>query len=204
MTTPDETRAVHADLGALRGLRRVFAGNHAELAQQLTVRDDPGKWLPLASDRGRGQLVLDNLDRLLFNYLSSAYSLSTSVWEICDKRGGIAAFPDYIEVSPWGKPGLLGFEFVLRNVVQHQRVTVTTQTIKFRRESTDDPLMGGMDFTLSMEQLRALDYGSARARQYVSSLAADLTLTEIIDTFTPALLGFVDWFISGLASAFGV
>jgi len=35
MTTPDEIRAVRVDIGALRGLRRVFAGNHAELAHQL-------------------------------------------------------------------------------------------------------------------------------------------------------------------------
>src|SRR5580704_17233289 len=80
--------AVAVDRGALAGILRVFRGNHRELEAAIAIREDPGEWLRLVSDRVAGQMHSDELDRLLFNYVASAYSLSASAWKISKRRWG--------------------------------------------------------------------------------------------------------------------
>jgi hypothetical protein len=149
------------------------------------------------------QPYLDNLDRLLFNYLASGYSMSASAWKIRDRVGGDLVFPDYAARNPYTKPGLTSFVFELRHVAQHDRVTVSAARISMERLEGEIGFKDGPDFFLSLEQLRWLRYKSAEKAAFLETLTTDLSLGTIIAGFTPELLTFIDWFIGELITVAG-
>jgi hypothetical protein len=194
--------AISKDLGAVRGLRRVFLGNHRELEAKLSIVDDPAKWLPIWSvDGGQLQPYLDDLDRHFFNYLASAFSLSASIFDIKKHLRGVVQFPGYKGKNPYETSELAAFVLQLRNVVQHDRVTVAQGRISYSRSELGSPFEGGPSFVIGLEQLQTLDYVKPEPPEYVQNLTEDLPLSAVVDGFTPELLAFADWFMAELKAA---
>jgi len=194
--------AISKDLGAVRGLRRVFLGNHQELETKLSIVNDPAKWLPIWSiDSGQLQPFLDDLDRHFFNYLASAFSLSASIFDIKKHLRGVVQFSGYKAKNPYETSELAAFVLQLRNVVQHDRVTVAQGKMSYSRSEPGSPLEGGPSFVIGLDQLQTLDYVKPDPPEYVQNLTEDLPLSTVVDGFTPELLAFAEWFMADLKAA---
>jgi hypothetical protein len=194
--------AISKDLGAVHGLRRVLVGNDREPTAKLAVVNDPTEWLPVWSIGG-GQLqpYLDELDRQFFNYLASAFSLSTSIFDIKKRLRGTVQLPDYKNRNPYETSELSAFVLQLRHVVHHDRITVARGGLSFSRLEIDVPFEGGPCFVLELDQLQSLDYGKPEPPANVQKLTEDLNIATVVDGFTSELLAFVDWFVTELTGA---
>ncbi len=187
------------DRNSLDDTIRVFRGNHWELSQALAVGRDPHKWLPLmaqTNDEGFWKFM-DELDRLLHNYLASAFSLSSCMWEIKRSRGwpSKAEGLEFERRSPYKRPGPTSFMFALRHAAQHQRIPMTSGGIRGWRDEKSGRLESEAYFFLVLADLRRLNWKRApEGRAYLDALSEDPRLDTLVDVFTDELIAFAMWF----------
>lgn len=193
------------DLRRVEASGKVFHGNHHELKVATLIVDDPEQWLPLIStDNREGHArYLDNIDRLLHNYLAAAYSLSTCMYKVFQRRGW-AARPEgaaYLSRTPIKQPGLPAFMFGLRHVAQHDRIPLTVSYDKGCRDGTGQMVMESY-FAVSLDGLRLLDWSKSKESRegfkYLHGLSEDPRLDQLAPQFTTELLRFTLWFKSEL------
>lgn len=185
---------LRSELNYVITARRVFLGNHAELQHAVTVVHRPDEWLPIIDDDGTYAVFSDELDRLLHNYLASAYSLSSVAFKVAKKRwGGSRAMHDYLAEAPFGNDPISDFMFGLRSASQHERIPLSP--LRQRVFGGDDGPRLVEAFILNVEDLRALDWSRAeRALTYLNALDEDPDLLSLVEHFTSAMWKFTLWF----------
>jgi hypothetical protein len=192
--------SLRADLDSILTSRRIFHGNHAELLTALRVTDSFDTWLPLIDTRNleRFAQFRDELDRLLHNYLSSAYTLSSTAYTVVAKRWakGSAEMAAYLAEAPYSRSGLCAFMFGVRHATQHERVPFTWASWGAEQTAPGE-WRHDQKFVLPLDDLRALDWsGSAvskRGREHLDSLADAPDLRVSVEEFTGHLWRFTDW-----------
>lgn len=176
--------------------RRVFLGNNFELQTKLKSRDTD-KWLPFMDvpSKEYGDYI-DELDRLLHNYLASAYSLSCCMRQIMLRYWkGQPEEQEYLDQTPFRKPGLPAFMFGLRNATQHERIPMTSSGVKGWRDKDSESLVAEAYFFLVVKDLQEFDWSRSPAGlEYLNSLTDNPRLDEVAAEFTSKLLEFAEWF----------
>jgi hypothetical protein len=189
--------AVVKDLRSVAASVRIFLGNHDELDRAIGIIKDPARWLPIVDIRNREAYgrFMDELDRLLHNYFASAYSLSSCMNKIRERRWrGHPAEAEYFSRTPYLKTGLPAFMFGLRHATQHERVPLTWSGMHGWRDERGE-LVAEDFFALSLDDLRSLNWNRTRDKgAYLDSLAEDPRLDSLLSEFTSELWQFSKWF----------
>lgn len=192
--------SLRVDLGSILTSRRIFHGNHAELMRALQVTDDPGQWLPLMdiTEPERFAQFRDELDRLLHNYLSSAYTLSSTEFSVAARRWpkGTADREAYERTTPYNKTGSTAFVFGLRHATQHERIPFTWASWDAAQVSPGGWQMDAR-FVLPRDELKKLDWSRSpvakAGREYLESLSSDPDLRQIVEAFSTEAWSFAGW-----------
>ena len=184
------------DLDVIPRAHRIFVANHDELASKLRILDDPGQWLPIRSS-GSGNLIpfLHEVERLLHNFLAAAYTLSSTIFKVANRRWalGTEERSAYEAENPFRQPGVSAFVFGLRNIAQHDTIPLAWSHSSARR-NPDGTFTLTESMTLIREALLKLDWSRGQlGRKYLDELEHDPDLREIIERFSSVAMTFTAW-----------
>lgn len=175
---------------------RIFLGNNFELQTKLTV-PDPDRWLPFMDlPLEEHANYIDELDRLLHNYLASAYSLSSCMRQIMLRYWkGKPEEQECLVRTPFLQSGLPAFMFGLRNAAQHERIPMMSSVVKASRDQDSGRLLAKPYFFLVVKDLQGLDWSRSTAGlEYLNSLTDSPRLDGLVAEFTSKLVRFESWF----------
>jgi hypothetical protein len=175
------------DLDVIPRAHRIFVANYEELVSKLRVLEDPGRWLPIKSPASTELPVfLNEVERLLHNFLAAAYTLSSTIFKVAKRRWalGTKEHSAYETHNPFRQPGVSAFVFGLRNIAQHDTIPLAWSNSSARR-SPEGTFTLTESMTLNREQLLKLDWSRGESgRQYLDALDHDPDLREMAASFT--------------------
>jgi hypothetical protein len=182
-----------ARLGAVARMYRVFLGNHRELVGLLRGAAEPEAAIRLWDVQNRDQFdsFLEEVDRLLHNYLSSAMALVDHTRRLVSKEGGPPAFLSGYEDARkrlFGTP-VAFFVQGLRNLTLHRELPVVQGQLSWAREQ---PLRTRV--LLERSHLLEWDGWAKDAREVIASSESDMDLLPILEEYSQAVMRFHDWF----------
>lgn len=176
---------------------RVFLGNHAELRGFLDHIAAPLVNVNMWDERHRYRVdyALDEVARLLHNYISAVISLvdATRVF-VRTHYAGTELFKEYERrvKSDFADAPLHRFLQDLRNYSLHYRLPAMRAITSFKRRKD-----GGFDldnaFRLDTNKLKEWDGWKAKAREYLETLGSEADLRHIIDAYEPVVTDFQRW-----------
>jgi hypothetical protein len=206
------------DLDGISRAHRIYLANYQELDDKLEVPDDPGQWLPI-SNQGSGRLIrfLGEVERLLHNFLAAAYTLSSTLYTVANRRWprGTRERQAYEQETPFRRPGIIAFVYGLRNLAQHDTIPLTFNREEWRR-NPDGSTTWTASIILNRDALLRLDWGEEATkgtkqppenrlgREYLDHLGHDPDLRQVIREFSPAAVRFTAWFFDHMADDFGL
>lgn len=184
------------DLDAIPRAHRIFLANYEELARKLAVLDDPARWLPIRSE-GSELFVpfLQEVERLLHNFLAAAYTLSSTIFKVADRRWkkGTQQRRRYEQESPYLRQGVTAFVYGLRTLAQHDTVPLTSAHSSAHR-LPDSTFTWEESIRLDRSALLRFDWERSQAgRQYLEEFGDDPDLRSTIEDFKGAVIPFTGW-----------
>jgi hypothetical protein len=187
---------IGADLTRLLRTRRVFAGNQAELGRLLSEAEGiPRAFELMAQDnREERDAFLDEVDRLLHNFLAAALTLREHSRETArrllpsDDRDELAeAYRERIDLVFADSP-LAQFIERLRHVATHVRLPALRARAHWSRdEGWSSGVVLPSDYVLARG-----DWGSL-AKQYVDEAGEQLVLLDVVRDYSAQVDEFHDW-----------
>jgi hypothetical protein len=185
---------------------RVFDANARELADLL----DAGSELPSAlelwaqANRVERETFLDEVDRLLHNYLAAATSLRDHSRNVQRKllaeseTDRLAAEYTARRDATFTTSTLSQFVQRLRNYSQHSRLPITRGRAHYSRES-------GFDASVVIPKSELLKSGKweGLAKRFLDESDDELVLREIMADYNEAVRAFHAWFRKALIHATG-
>lgn len=168
--------------------RKIFTGNHAELARVLEwFRDSE---LAAGDVRDELQTVLDGVDRCLHNYVASVKSLVDHTRAVVDREYSTGSFRrGYDERVGYFKQ-LPAARFVqqLREYVLHNRLPMTRARVRFT-------VGVGFDNSVALGVQRLLEWENwcPPAREYLQAAGDHLRLTDPVDQYAAAVEELYSW-----------
>jgi hypothetical protein len=187
-----EFRSEFSSLARSYGL---FLGNDRELREYLAENAELRRALELSDENNQAgfERFLDEVDRLLHNYLAAAATLRDHTRRLWKKftpadPSLVAAYDSRIKTTFDDSP-LARLVQDLRNYTLHRRLPIARGHGSFTRSE-------GMRFRVVLEREELLDWDNLnpKARLYLTSTPHELFLGEIIDAYTYAVQTFNDWF----------
>lgn len=188
------------DLQTVASYRWILQANHDALHLKIAEgkAQEPGKTLV---DTQSHLEAIRGLDRLFFNYVSSAYSLSCAMNKMTEESSWKNS-PETSSLSvhnPFLQEGTLAcFMFALRNFAQHERLPLMLPGVSGGfDQNTGGPIVD-TSYYLAVEELREFDWTSRRGKAafpYLSAMGKNNPLLEgMTNDFTPELLNYSDRF----------
>lgn len=182
-----------ARLGGVARMYRVFLGNHRELVGLLGNATEPETALRLWDIQKRKEFdsFLDEVDRLLHNYLASTMALVEHTRRLVNREGGPEDFLSGYEsakASLFATP-LATFVHGLRNYTLHRELAVVHGELSW---TPDQPL----EDRVMLEQASLLEWKgwSVAAQRFIASGEGDINLLTVIEQYSHAVMRFHDWF----------
>jgi hypothetical protein len=172
--------------------RNLFVRNAFVLRKTLDHLQDPAVWM-VPPPPGKTEFEdLDEIDRLMHNFLASAYTLATHTMKARKVVTGDDFAREYNEHSPWADPVCKIVEAV-RNDVQHAHLAgVESYAIA---KLIPDPGAQPFEFRFRLvrKYLVTLDV-NAKTKKYIEELREDPSLDDLIDRYASLVVEFVNWF----------
>lgn len=191
--------SLRRDLGTVLTARRILHGNFGELKRTLCITDDAAAWFNLLDLRNQeaSATFRDEIDRLLHNFLSAAYTLSATEYKIAQRRWpkGSRERDAFDQETPYLSAGVSAFVFGLRHATQHERIPFAFANTRASQVRPGEWNMRAR-FTLSRDDLLALDWTSdvsERGRAYLTSLDGDPDIRETVEEFMADAWRFTTW-----------
>ena len=191
-TTPGAR--VDADLQMVGRSLRIFTGNAAELRVQLDEDQSPETFLRLGpSNQVEFEEHLDEIDRLLHNFLAASYTLKQHTLKIKNRYADDNFSDEYASHNPFGDP-VCHLVQRLRSDMQHAHLPAIHQREEYKR----DPAPSFMcRLVVSRTYLATLDL-NGETKQYLAALDADPAIEDLVDTYVRHVKGFAAWFIGAV------
>jgi hypothetical protein len=187
---------IRADVYALDRSLRIFLGNARELERHFEAHASETETLRL-SDRSRPENLdafLNQVDRLLHNYLAAAMSLRDHSRQIasrrlppCDEDNYAETYRDGID-AVFAKLPAAQFIQGLRNYTMHRRIPVTQGQFRLTREKRFTSTV-----ILPTSQLLAWDGWNPLARKLIADAGDAVALSDVLFVYTGAIRQFHRW-----------
>jgi len=185
---------LEADLRMVWRSLGIFTSNAAELRVQISEEERTENWLGL--DQAEFEKRMDEIDRLLHNFLAAAYTLSQLTMKVRNAYANQALNEAYEQESPFGEP-LFRIVKKLRTDAQHVRLPVLQQ--RQMLQMTPQPAVA-CQLVVNRRYLETLDLDAA-TRDYVAGLAEDPPLDMLVDAYTLRVERFTRWFVDAVRQA---
>jgi hypothetical protein len=183
------------ELAGLARSYKVFLGNDAELRDYLRRHSE----LPMAlelwrvENREGFERFLDEIDRLLHNYVAAAGTLRDHTLRVWKKHApadeAVLAEYERRKLSTFADSGVAQFVLRLRNYTLHRRLPIARGRLSW----TEDQDLNSMIF-LERDELLRWDEWSPPARRYLQDASDDVNLAEVVDEYSSAVVEFNTWF----------
>lgn len=193
---------VASEVRALNRSRGVFVGNVRELGRFLRGPEEPHELLRLWSIENREgfERYLDEVDRLLHNFVAAAMSLRDHSTRLKDKLlpedpgDDLAAEYRQRVRDTFDEAPVARFVQGLRNFSLHRRLPITSGTVSVdaRRNEWDSRIV------LQAEDLLKWPKWAAPAKALIESSEGEITIEEVVRDYTDSVLAFHKWFRKAL------
>lgn len=171
----------------------VFTTNAAHLRVELDRDRDIESMLRIASeDQAALERRLDEIDRLLHNFLAAAFTISQHTMRVRKRYASDEFLAEYAAKSPFDEPELR-LVSLIRNDTQHAHLPVVLRETKF----TMDPPSFDVRYVIARNYLASLDL-NATMLAFVDSLDDDPVLADLVDHYTLRVEEFTRWFVTAV------
>lgn len=187
-------RRLRADFAGLARSYRAFLGNDRELRSFLAAREQPPGALELWDARNAERL-LDEVDRLLHNYLASALSLRDHTLRVRRKYAKAAGWEEaYVEHERqiFLNDPVCSFVQKLRHYCLHFRLPIARGQLS--GEVTDGQWNMSGSVNLLKSNLLAWEDWKAPAKAYLDSAPDKIDLKDVVRQYTDSVNTFNAWF----------
>lgn len=185
---------VDNDLRQVGRSLNLFTTNSAELRVRLDEYQQPEVWLKLGpGNSAEFEKHLDEIDRLLHNFLAAAYTLAEHTQKVRNKQADEAFDVEYEEHSPFDEP-VCQLIKRLRSDAQHAHLPVVQQRVSVGRHADRSV---ACRLILGTSYLESLDL-NIETRKYVLAQSGELALQDIVDTYARHVEEFVAWFVGAV------
>ena len=173
----------------------VFVGTAVEMRATLTEMESLAGWMPTAGveEQAAFETHLDEIDRLLHNFLAAGFSLSSYTQTLRSKVDDPGFTEKYDQRNPFTDPQAQVVHH-LRNDVQHARLPAIRLNVNW---VAGPPAAWTITFTISRSSLEGLKVNAA-TRAYLAALDADLPLQDLVDDHANRVQAFTTWFIAAV------
>lgn len=189
---------IRRELTMIERSLKLFIGNAAELRATMDGHQTLARFYGLGDSGGQEQLErdLDEIDRLLHNFLAASYTISAFTQK-CRKKVNDPQFDALYESrNPHSTPEAKLVQ-ELRNVTQHHRLPSLVRKVQIL---TGPPLTYSCAYAVSasaLEELRERCDNSA-TRAYIDGLAGELILGDLVDAHALRVEQFAKWFVAAV------
>jgi hypothetical protein len=183
------------ELSGLARSYKVFLGNDAELRDYLRRHSELPTVLELWSVQNREgfERFLDEVDRLLHNYVAGAGTLRDHTRRVWQKHAPVieATREEYERRIALTFADSSAAQLVkgLRNYTFHRRLPVARGRLSWVKDESFDSIV-----FLERKELLAWDGWSPPARQTLETAPEDVNLAEVVDQYSDAVVEFNTWF----------
>lgn len=151
-------------------------------------------FLSLGSDnQAEFEKHLDGIDRLLHNFLASAFTLSEHIQAVRKKQANEAFDAEYARHHPFDEP-VCHLVKHLRRDAQHAHLPVVQQREVY--EAYPEPTLS-CKLVVSRAYLETLEL-NGRTRQYLATLNGDPAIDDLVDRYVVHVEQFTTWFIGAI------
>jgi hypothetical protein len=171
----------------------LFTSNAAQLRVQIDEEQTLKTFLAIGNDPVERDRHLDEIDRLLHNYLASAFTLREHTLKVSNKLSDSALKVAYADHSPFDEPVSVIIK-QLRNDTQHAHLPVIQQHVSI---TTQPEQTFTARLVLPRGYLNGLNLNGP-TRQYVDDLTDDPALGDLVDTYTLGVEQFTQWFVGAV------
>lgn len=195
--------SVRAEILALDRSLRVFTGNARELTRFLGEAQEPANAMQLWAIENREgfERFLDEVDRLLHNYVAAAMSLKDHAGRLRRKllsedaadtlaSDCQARIDEDFRTSP-----LAQFVQGLRNFMLHRRLPIATGTLSWTREESFQSRV-----VLHPSDLLKWRKWTPPAKRYIEAAGDDVAIGDVVTEYTAVVAAFHEWFRNALAT----
>jgi hypothetical protein len=192
-----EHSRTRADLAGLARSYRLFLGNDRELVSFLTAHEQPPAVLELWDLRNREALegFLDEVDRLLHNYLASALSLRDHTLRMRRKYAKAAGWEEaYVEHERqiFLNDPVCSFVQKLRNYCLHFRLPIARGQVSGEVTAGQWSMSGSVNLLKS--DLLVWKKWETPAEAYLDSAPDKIDLKDVVRHYTDSVNTFNAWF----------
>lgn len=194
-----------SEITALDRSRRLFIRNAEEVRQFLDDNSEPPRVFELLSPENRDDFekFLDEVDRLLHNFVAAAMSLRDHSLRVKAKllpaSDGDRLSEEYKTRSAvtFDEP-LPSFVQDLRHYSLHRRLPVTSGRASMRRVSAGPEFEFESQIVLHPSDLLRWSKWTAASRSFIDSAGKYIAIDEVVSAYTALVLSFHDWFREAL------
>jgi hypothetical protein len=185
---------IRRELAGLARTYRLFLGNDRELQQYLVASRETQRVLELWDVRNRNgfERFLDEIDRLLHNYVAAAATLRDHTRRVWEKHltadAALVAEYERRVAETFATAPVSQFVQALRNYTLHHRLAVARGRLSMTAGKFDSAVV------LGRSELLKWDGWPKPARAYLEAAARDIRIGGIVTEYTKAVTTFNDWF----------
>jgi hypothetical protein len=195
--------SVRSEMLSLDRSLRVFTGNARELSQILGEQQEPANAFHLwALQNHEGfERFLDEVDRLLHNFVAGAMSLKEHATRLRrkllseDSADELAAeYQDRVDRDFTNSP-LAQFVQQVRNFTTHRRLPVTTGELSMEipSETVESRVI------LHASDLLKWPKWNPLAKRYIETAGDEIAIADVVTEYTAVVVSFHGWFREALA-----
>lgn len=193
--------AIRVNIRSLDRSVRVFNGNQHELDRHLETPSDAGQLLRLW-DRNNPEVFerfLDEVDRLLHNYLAAAMSLRDHARRIRDVHLPASSEDDFAtsyerrKEAAFALSPLAQFMQGLRNYSVHRRLPVARGHLHFLKDEGLDS-----EVVVPTSELLRWRTWNPLARQFLDEAGDEIVLQQVVTSYTAVIRECQAWFREAL------
>jgi hypothetical protein len=193
-----EGHRIQAKIRALRSSYYVFEGNYRVLGKALSYfgREEVFMDLWREDNRTRLESFLDEVTRLLHNFLAGAQSLVDHTRVFKDKmykgHGFKKVYQDKVDRDLKHSP-IVCFVQDLRNYVLHKQLPIASATLSIKGGGGT---ITAFDSTVKLDvnELREWNKWKPESRVYLDSLDDKVQIREVVEMYEGAIRAFYQWF----------
>jgi hypothetical protein len=179
------------DFEGVRQTNRVFLGNERELSEFLIKTSEPSVALQIwnLDNRPLFNRFLDEVDRLLHNYVAAAGSLRDHTRRVWKKYLPADDYEDHARAT-FAESGVSMFVQKLRNYSLHARLPIAQGHMSWERDKE-------LKATVKLRRGELLGWSgwNASARAYIEGFAdEDIELPSVVTAYTSVVIDFTEWF----------
>jgi hypothetical protein len=192
------------ELAGLACSYKVFLGNDAELCGYLHRHTQLPTVLELWSVHNREgfEQFLDEVDRLLHNYIASAGTLRDHTRNVWRKHApeDQALRDEYTArvERTFSTSHVAQFVLQLRNYTLHRRLPIARGRLSWVKDESFESIV-----FLERTELMKWDGWSARARSYLESASDDVNLRAVVEHYSSTVVEFNSWFVKAYVDGHG-